>query len=204
MRAGLSVDELGVHPHLIAAVLFALQYIAHAKFSADLLYVRRFALVGEGGAARDHERAANPREPRRQPFGEDIGKVVLCRIAAQIGKGKYNNRKSRRCCRHLGTARWPHAEPDTRRDHDECDDPGGQQHEHRAPPGAAGLVRPHLRWFADFERIDRTGSAMFFSWVGPRSLTLRSSRLLDLTICVLSKGRSAPGPHTPSSRARRY
>ena len=35
MRACLGVDELGVHPHLIAAVLFApLEHIAHAEVSA--------------------------------------------------------------------------------------------------------------------------------------------------------------------------
>src|SRR5580700_10041487 len=67
MRAGLSVYELGVHPHLIAAVLFApLQHIAHAEVSADLLHVRLLALVGERGAARDHERAVDPRKVRGQ------------------------------------------------------------------------------------------------------------------------------------------
>src|SRR5580693_8293294 len=103
MRAGLSVYELGVHPHLIAAVLFApLQHIAHAEVPADLLHVYGLALIGEGGAARDHERAADPREARSQPLGEDIGKIILPRIAAQIGKGEHDNGKPRRCRRHLG------------------------------------------------------------------------------------------------------
>src|SRR5580704_1399905 len=99
MRAGLSVDELGIHPHLIAAVLFApLQHIAHAEVSADLLYVQGLALVGEGRAARDYKRAADPREAGGQFLSEDIGEVILRRIAAQTGKGEYNNGKSRRCC----------------------------------------------------------------------------------------------------------
>src|SRR5271165_6000185 len=97
MRARLGVDELGVHPHLVAAVLFApLQHIAHAEVLADLPHVYGLALIGEGGAARDHERAADPREARSQPLREDIGKVILPRIAAQIGEGEYNNGKSRR------------------------------------------------------------------------------------------------------------
>ena len=76
-------------------MLFApLQHIANAEVLADLPHVYGLALVGEGGAARDHERAADPREARSQPLGQDIGKVILPRIAAQIGKGEYNNGKS--------------------------------------------------------------------------------------------------------------
>ena len=175
MRAGLGVDELGVHPHLIAAVLFAaLQDVAHAEVFADLLHVHGLALVGEGGAARDHERAADPREARGQPLGEDIGEVILRRIAAQIGKGEYNNGKSRRCCRHLGTSRWPHGEPDARRDHDECDDPRAQQHEHRTLLWCGGLGRLRLRRLADFERIDpdRLGDVLELGWaeIGDREI----------------------------------
>src|ERR1700686_771077 len=70
MCACLGIYELGVHAHLIAAALFAaLQQIAHAEVSADLLYVYGLALVGEGGAARDHERAVDPRETPSKPLG---------------------------------------------------------------------------------------------------------------------------------------
>ena len=45
MRAVLSVNRaVAFTPHLIAAVLFALQHIAHAEVSANLLHVRRLAL----------------------------------------------------------------------------------------------------------------------------------------------------------------
>src|SRR5260370_19275426 len=60
MRAGLDVDELRAHAHPVAALLLApLQHIAHPKLPADLLYVDGLALVGEGGAAGDHEAMAN-------------------------------------------------------------------------------------------------------------------------------------------------
>ena len=63
------------------------------------------ALVSEGRAARDYKRAADPREAGGQLLSEDIGEVILRRIAAQIGKGEYNNGKSRCRCRHLGASR---------------------------------------------------------------------------------------------------
>jgi hypothetical protein len=73
---------LGIHPDLIAGVLFApLQHIAHAEVSADLLYVCGPALVGEGGAARDHKRAADPCEAGGQPLGDPT-------VFAKAGSGK--------------------------------------------------------------------------------------------------------------------
>jgi hypothetical protein len=69
------------------------------------LYVQGLALVGEGRAARDYKRAADPREAGGQLLSEDIGEVILRGIAAQIGKGEYNNGKSRCRCRHLRASR---------------------------------------------------------------------------------------------------
>src|ERR1700719_4902758 len=82
MRACLGVYELGMYPYLIAAALFApLQHVADAEVLADLLHVHGLALVGEGGAARDHERAADPRKARGQLFGDCIGTIVRsCRV----------------------------------------------------------------------------------------------------------------------------
>ena len=52
MRAGLRVDELGIYPHLVAAVLFAsLQHIAHVQVSTDLLYVPGLPLYVKGCCA---------------------------------------------------------------------------------------------------------------------------------------------------------
>ena len=51
-----------------------------------------------------------------------------------------------------------------------------QPHDRLAAPAAARRRRgPDERLPSDFERIDAVGSAMFFNWVAPRSVTLRSS-----------------------------
>ena len=98
MGVGLGVDQLDIHPHAIAArLLAALQRIADAEIAAHLLQVYGLALVGEGGTACDHKRAADPREAGGQLLSEGIGEVILCGITAQIGKGEYNNGESRRC-----------------------------------------------------------------------------------------------------------
>ena len=70
---------------------------------------------------------------------------------------------------------------------DECDDPGGQQHEHRALFWCGGVSRPHLRRLADFKRIDpdRVGNVLQLgrAEIGDRKI----QRPLDLTISVLGQ-----------------
>jgi len=70
MRAAVGVDELGIDPHLVAAGLHrAFQHIAHPQILADGFGVDRFALVGEGRVARDHEDASDAREIGGQLIG---------------------------------------------------------------------------------------------------------------------------------------
>ena len=60
MRAGIGINELGIHSQLVASLLLApLQDVAYAEVSADLLYVNGLALVGEGCAAGDDEAMGN-------------------------------------------------------------------------------------------------------------------------------------------------
>jgi hypothetical protein len=97
MRVGFRIDELGVDPHAVARPLFAArQHITYAKVFADLFHIDRLALVGEGGAAGDHEAAFDPRESGGQLLGNDIGEIVLRRIAAQIGERKHDHGETRR------------------------------------------------------------------------------------------------------------
>lgn len=61
MRAGLSVYELRIDAHPIAASQDApFEHIPNAKFAPDLLEIDRLALVGERGVPGDDEGAANP------------------------------------------------------------------------------------------------------------------------------------------------
>ena len=50
----------------------------------------------EGGAAGDHEEAFDPRESGGEPLGDDVGEVILRRIAAQIREGQHDHGQARR------------------------------------------------------------------------------------------------------------
>ena len=66
MIARFGVDELDIDAHAVSAALdAALEDIADVQLAADLLQIDGLALVGEGGVAPDHERAANAREVGR-------------------------------------------------------------------------------------------------------------------------------------------
>ena len=74
MRAGVRVDELRVDPHpILVALDRAFEHIANADLLADLLGVDRFALVGEGRAAGDHETVADARQLGGQVFSDAVG-----------------------------------------------------------------------------------------------------------------------------------
>ena len=86
MRAALSVDELDIDAHAVAAALHrAFEHVAHVQFAADLLHVNRLALVGEGRVARDHERASDAREIGGKALGHAIDEIFLLGVAADIG-----------------------------------------------------------------------------------------------------------------------
>src|SRR6516165_6245089 len=84
MRPALGVDELCIHADFVATVLLAaFERVANGKLLADLLRVHWLALVGECGAARDHDEPGESRKASRQPLGENISEVLLRGIAAE-------------------------------------------------------------------------------------------------------------------------
>ena len=134
MGAGFRIDELGVDAE---AVLIALdrtfEYVAHAKLPADLLGVDRFALVGEGCRAGDHEAVADARKVGGQIVREAIGKVILGGIAGEVLEGQHHDGKmcglgrgggvrgdgSRRACGDGGRPVGDEPVPPASRNHDE-------------------------------------------------------------------------------------
>ena len=97
MVAGLGVDELHVDAHAVSAALdAAFEDIADVQLAADLFQIDGFALVGEGGVAPDHERAANARKIGRQALGDPVDEMLLLRIAADIGERQDDDREARR------------------------------------------------------------------------------------------------------------
>ena len=97
MIAGFGVDELHVDAHAVSAALnAALEHIADVQLAADLLQIDGLALVGEGGVAPDHERAANPRKIGRQALRDAVDEILLLRVAADIGERQDDDREARR------------------------------------------------------------------------------------------------------------
>jgi hypothetical protein len=64
-----------------------LQDKAHVEIVPGPFQVDRLALVGERGAAADHDRATYAREVRRQAFSDAVGEILLLGIAAGVGEG---------------------------------------------------------------------------------------------------------------------
>ena len=97
MIAGFGVDQLHVDAHAVSAALnAALQHIADVQLAADLLQIDGLALVGEGGIAPDHERAANARKIGREALRDPVDEMLLLRVAADIGEGQDDHREARR------------------------------------------------------------------------------------------------------------
>ena len=97
MIAGLGVDQLHIDAHAVSAALdAAFQHIADVQLAADLLQIDGLALVGEGGVAPDHERAANARKIGRQALRDPVDEMLLLRAAADIGERQHDDREARR------------------------------------------------------------------------------------------------------------
>src|SRR5262249_8238756 len=95
MRAGFGVNELDIYPDVVAGPAdAAFEYIANAKLSADLLCIYRFALVGEGRVAGDHETTGDPRHIRRQIVGYSIRKIFLVRVAREVTERQDKDRQA--------------------------------------------------------------------------------------------------------------
>jgi hypothetical protein len=59
-----------------------------------MLYIDGFALEGESGVTRDHERAADERQVPGQALGHAIDEIVLLGIAADVCKREHNDGKT--------------------------------------------------------------------------------------------------------------
>src|ERR1700690_2939473 len=54
-----------------------------------------FSLVSESGVATDHETTDHARQISRQALGDTIDKMLLLRIATDIGEGQHDDGKAR-------------------------------------------------------------------------------------------------------------
>src|SRR6185437_6914662 len=97
MRAGLGVDELGVEAHAVTGFAYAaFERVAHAELAADCLHVRRLALVGECGVARDHEGARYARQFGSEILGQAIDEIFLLGVARHVGERQHDDGKTGR------------------------------------------------------------------------------------------------------------
>src|SRR4029077_12294889 len=85
MSAGLRLDQLrGDADAITAPPDRALEDIAYAELSTDLLYIDRLALVREARIARDHEQPADAAERGDDLLDHAVGEVFLLRVAAHV------------------------------------------------------------------------------------------------------------------------
>ena len=93
MRVGCGVDQLRVHPDLVAQAAYAsFEDIPHRKFAADLLHIDPLAPIGEGSAAGDYEHACNSREIGRQILGDCVREILLFPVVAEVRKREDDDR----------------------------------------------------------------------------------------------------------------
>jgi hypothetical protein len=84
MRAGRRLDQLtGDAQPVVGLARASFEDVSHAELAADLPYVDRAALVGEGRIARDDEQSRKARERRDDVLDHAVGKVVV-QVAAEI------------------------------------------------------------------------------------------------------------------------
>src|SRR5262245_51303898 len=71
----------------------ALEEVAHAQLTADLLNVHGSALVREARIARDHKQPAETRQSSNDVLDHSVGKVLLLGIAAHVRERKHRDRR---------------------------------------------------------------------------------------------------------------
>ena len=71
----------------------ALEHVANAELTADLLHVDRPPLVGEGRIARDHEQPTDARERGDDVFHHSVGEIILFRVAAHVLERQHRDRR---------------------------------------------------------------------------------------------------------------
>ena len=108
MRSTGSFDQLRRNAYPLPCFPYrSFEHVPHVEVLPDLLHVDRAALVGEARIARDDKEPADARERRNDLPDHAVGKILLLRIASDIGERQYRNRRlvgqdrwsSRRCCR---------------------------------------------------------------------------------------------------------
>jgi hypothetical protein len=92
MRVGFGIDQLGGDADPVCRSLdVSFEEIAHTKLAADLFRLDRLVPVGKGSVARDHEHVRDPRQIGRQIPGDPVGEIFLFGVAAEVGKGQYDD-----------------------------------------------------------------------------------------------------------------
>src|SRR5271170_3903826 len=97
MIARRGVDELGIYPHAIATTLNAsLHYIANVQLAPDLLEIDYLAFVCESRVPPNDKGTSDARKIGGQALSHTVDKIVLLRVAADIGEGQHNDGQARR------------------------------------------------------------------------------------------------------------
>src|SRR5205809_169601 len=96
MISGVSINQLHIHAKSVTSTLCrTLQHITDVQLTTQLSYVDGFALEGERGVPRNHERAADARQVRGQALGHAIHEILLLGIAADIRKRQHHDGQTR-------------------------------------------------------------------------------------------------------------
>src|SRR6516164_35555 len=94
MRNGFRFDQLRGDAHSAAALPDrAFQHIAHAKLAADTLHIDRLALVREARIASDYEQRGDAAQCGDDLLDHAVGEILLLRIAADVLKRHYGDRR---------------------------------------------------------------------------------------------------------------
>ena len=94
VRAGFGLDQLSGDAHPVAALAHrAFEDVAHAKLAADLLHVRRLALVGKTRIAGDDEEPADAGERGNDFLDHAVGEILLLGVAADVLKRQHGDRR---------------------------------------------------------------------------------------------------------------
>ena len=92
MRAALGLDQLDDDAQAIADLLHAaFEQIGDAKLLADGARIGGAALVGEGRAARDHEKGLDAGQRRGDRFDDAVGEKVLARLRRHVVERQHDD-----------------------------------------------------------------------------------------------------------------
>src|SRR5712692_5138938 len=93
MVAAAGVHQLRRYPHVVTGLAHAaLQYVRHSQLAADVLHLRRLALVGKRRGARDDKQVLKSGEGGDEVIGDAVAEIFLVAVAAHVGEGQDRNR----------------------------------------------------------------------------------------------------------------